>query len=884
MASSRLVHSVAVLDFDISVGDTVRAKWPADAKLPLSDDELSARCIPEGGHLFEEDWTFLILHEPALYGLAYFSNKKDATVKRGAVMMSIVILSSRPYFAFFLPLCRATLHEYQRKPGTAPLRRLVDALNHLSKESSVHLQLFDGTPAVPVEMPTLGADQFAGASLLKLVRRFRQDTMLLWLSLLLHHRVLFFGQPAHEVGNCVLAAPLLAAPLTGFAAVLSPYVPLSHPAAVEGAAEGARYVCGVTNALFEHKSQWHDAIGVLSSGVVSCRPELKLRVGPKERAFIRNVLSGVERDARGEAWVREQFRLHTQAVLGELRLERLPPHRKQLAPLIERPAFTEYTARATAAAADAVGAPRATLAALESYLLIADGGARLTAAERSKLLFNVQSALVNLEDVDALVEAGAVELLSSPPFLASESANVRKYAVSVLALLATSLKGQVAMLCGGAAAASDAVAAADGGAGLDRVAAANADAGGGGGAMMRVAALLRDGMPAVVAMAASCLHKVSTLVIGAQAIVSAGLHTGLAALLLAPPSDDLLLRTHLASTLLQVYRLCPRAPRPKGVEASVTKLLSALSDRELALILLQLLDAWGVALAADALPYEVRTMAQISSHLTALAAADAEAAAAATALLQAELVAHRWLTIPLVLSGVCEALDANEAKAHSAKKRYADARLNLESERLARLSVSALALVADTSCGARRLAALGLPARMAARLAASVAAPAAESPARAAPARRRSADADGYTFQVGRLLEVLAQHDDSARALLSAGATAEIVGFVGSHARAPRTAPLCGPVVGCLRHLLLTLPALRDGVAYTEARAPLKQLCDLGPTGDKKLDDGIGAVLALVGLERGAAAASAKGVDEKPVFTSVGRSSLVFAGAPSAAE
>ena len=39
-STSRLVHSVAVLDFDITKGDTVRAKWPADAKLPLSDDEL----------------------------------------------------------------------------------------------------------------------------------------------------------------------------------------------------------------------------------------------------------------------------------------------------------------------------------------------------------------------------------------------------------------------------------------------------------------------------------------------------------------------------------------------------------------------------------------------------------------------------------------------------------------------------------------------------------------------------------------------------------------------------------------------------------------------------------------------------------------------------
>ena len=88
---------------------------------------------------------------------------------------------------------------------------------------------------------------------------------------------------------------------------------------------------------------------------------------------------------------------------------------------------------------------------------------------------------------------------------------------------------------------------------------------------------------------------------------------------------------------------------------------------------------------------------------------------------------------------------------------------------------------------------------------------------------------------------MLAQRDDSARALLSAGATAEIVGFVGSHARAADGAAVRA-VVGCLRHLLLTLPALRDGVAYTEARAPLKQLCDLGPTGDKKLDDGVGAV------------------------------------------
>ena len=56
----------------------------------------------------------------------------------------------------------------------------------------------------------------------------------------------------------------------------------------------------------------------------------------------------------------------------------------------------------------------------------------------------------------------------------------------------------------------------------------------------------------------------------------------------------------------------------------------------------------------------------------------------ATAFPQADLVAHRWLAIPLVLAGVVEVLDQNE---------------QLSSLRLARLSVCVLSLVADCNCG-----------------------------------------------------------------------------------------------------------------------------------------------------------------------------------------
>ena len=41
----------------------------------------------------------------------------------------------------------------------------------------------------------------------------------------------------------------------------------------------------------------------------------------RESAFIRNVLLAIERDGRGEAWVREQFRAFTDGFLREVLME-----------------------------------------------------------------------------------------------------------------------------------------------------------------------------------------------------------------------------------------------------------------------------------------------------------------------------------------------------------------------------------------------------------------------------------------------------------------------------------------------------------------------------------------------------------------------------------
>ena len=56
--------AVAILDFDITVGDGIQQRYPSSAQLPFSDDKLSALCMPEGGHIHPEDHTFLFCKEP----------------------------------------------------------------------------------------------------------------------------------------------------------------------------------------------------------------------------------------------------------------------------------------------------------------------------------------------------------------------------------------------------------------------------------------------------------------------------------------------------------------------------------------------------------------------------------------------------------------------------------------------------------------------------------------------------------------------------------------------------------------------------------------------------------------------------------------------------
>jgi hypothetical protein len=85
--------------------------------------------LPDGGHLYEEDSTFIVLESPPpelykskkteetsdspLYGMVFFRNKKDNTVKRGAVQKSILLFCFKPLFTVFDPLMRLALSRFE---------------------------------------------------------------------------------------------------------------------------------------------------------------------------------------------------------------------------------------------------------------------------------------------------------------------------------------------------------------------------------------------------------------------------------------------------------------------------------------------------------------------------------------------------------------------------------------------------------------------------------------------------------------------------------------------------------------------------------------------------------------------------------------------------
>eukprot|EP00164_Ancoracysta_twista_P009030 GFYU01013230.1.p1 GENE.GFYU01013230.1~~GFYU01013230.1.p1 ORF type:complete len:828 (-),score=191.80 GFYU01013230.1:101-2584(-) len=605
-----LVHAVAIAEFEIKIGNTLTATYPSKFALKNYDYEMLGNlALPDGGHIHDEDWTYHVLHcEPEevadcetvsampsqssegkkfLYGIGFFRNVKDASVKRGAVQKALLLLATQPYYKLFKPLMRAAMIQYMDHKDKNAMKLLYDTLNKPANKVTLFNQEFI------LNTPVLKEDQFDGASLVQLVSLFKEGTMLLWYAILFRVRVMICGPSAHQVGNACISAPLLVAPLRGFTEAITPYVSLTDLKPTMK----PTYICGTTNLLFETKPDWFDCVGNLTGTVVMNNG---FKVSSSDRQHIRNVLSGLD---KGEHWVRCQFENFTQEFLTKVELDKMSSfHRRCFPDFKDSQMFQRYL-RERETVTNKEGA-------LEYFEKLNKDEMfdETRTKERTKLYYQLQQSLEDLNEIEKICDLDGVAVFTKS--LNAESAQERKYAVNVLAQLALSIKGQISILTGSV--------------------------------LRRVIEMVSDPMPNVRNAAAYCILKISSLYIGVLTLVKHNI-IPLLGQIISSDDENLVLKSRAAATLLQIHRFYPQAQKldPYTIRGQLDT-----PDRQYTNILLELLDQWGIDL-----PDIIEPSPTTQGHVRALKSEDSDTRAQAMASIQASLVGDRFMVLELVQCG-----------------------------------------------------------------------------------------------------------------------------------------------------------------------------------------------------------------------------------------
>ncbi|GAA5997729.1 AFI1/MesA family protein [Rhodotorula paludigena] len=158
-ASHTHVDYVLLAEFDIDQGSILKHQYPHDTG---TDEHLLAEhMLPDGAHDRPEDWTVFYLNQvPALtvrdakgkgkaldqdgdngtgatndadggllYVMSLVRTKKDATVRRGALVKALAVATRNPYIQIFKPILLLALEDYFNNPSLSVLANLYESLN-----------------------------------------------------------------------------------------------------------------------------------------------------------------------------------------------------------------------------------------------------------------------------------------------------------------------------------------------------------------------------------------------------------------------------------------------------------------------------------------------------------------------------------------------------------------------------------------------------------------------------------------------------------------------------------------------------------------------------------------------------------------------------------
>ena len=236
----------------------------------------------------------------------------------------------------------------------------------LSSSSSVSLTVNFLSTAFPLRLPLhLLPSEVMESSLTSLLSRFGSHTLDIYTALLSSRRVIFlaYQQPAASVCSTVLSSLLLISP--PFPSLLHrafPYTSLT----VMDFLDTPGYIAGVTNPIFQQRSQWWDVLCDVSDGSVTLSPayaeELKGSGGSASDAAFWAELSYGLQQKYGEEWLRAMFRDYTAFILSLVhdtavfpdshsRTQQLEAHSARINAILKSSTFTAWMQRRQATAA-----------------------------------------------------------------------------------------------------------------------------------------------------------------------------------------------------------------------------------------------------------------------------------------------------------------------------------------------------------------------------------------------------------------------------------------------------------------------------------------------------------------------------------------------------
>ncbi|KAJ7086181.1 hypothetical protein B0H15DRAFT_782487 [Mycena belliarum] len=287
----RWILGVAIVDFDVDTGPVITGIYPPLVVFPAEEENIAFSAFPDSpqfedgsqNHSFrvrEQDLSLQSGRRPAaakdgfMYGFAHFTQRKDASSKRGYEQRSLVVLTHHPFPAFFaritallgplfqqhgLPMLEAACHNiatwYQRsnpEPGMIAELGFLGTVFTVELPHSPDQQQLAPKAYDPHQHILASSSAFTPPPLL-LFEAALSHLWSLWECLVLCEPLLVFGASPAQTSQAVWWLRDLLRPIP-FTGDMRPYFTIhdtEHAALASRLPPAAGRILGVTNPVFE---------------------------------------------------------------------------------------------------------------------------------------------------------------------------------------------------------------------------------------------------------------------------------------------------------------------------------------------------------------------------------------------------------------------------------------------------------------------------------------------------------------------------------------------------------------------------------------------------------------------------------------------------------